>query len=395
MYDNYLPDGWRQYKIKDIGAVITGNTPPRNEPENYGGDLAWIKPPDLDKTIFISDSEEKISEIGRRKVRLLPKGSVLVGCIGNIGKVAIADSELCTNQQINGIIPNKEIVDSIFLFYTMKRIRPKLEQIASSAVVPLLNKTDFSNIEISLPPLPIQKKIAAILEKAERLKEWRKEADKLTDEFLKSTFLEMFGDPQNNPKKWEKLKIRDVTIHHKQGFYTTSNYVDSGIKLVRITDITEFGKLTYDTMPFLDLDSKTIEQFKVQKGDFLFARSGVSIGRCAIVETDIPCVFGSYIIRFRFDTNKINNKFIWFSIKLPQSQLGLKQLAHGSTNPNINAENIKNIEIIVPPLHLQQKFAQIVEKVEPMRQIQNQSGEEVNNLFNALMQQAFKGELAC
>ena len=196
-----LPDGWKKYKIKDIGTVVTGSTPPKNEPQNYDGDLPWIKPPDLDNGMFVSTSVDTISEFGRKKIRLLPKGSILVSCIGNIGKVAIAECELCTNQQINSIIPNREIVDSVFIYYAIKRIRPKLEEAASSFVVPLLNKTDFSNIELSIPPLPTQKKIAAILEKAEKLREWRKEADGLTDRFLKSTFLEMFGDPDKESER--------------------------------------------------------------------------------------------------------------------------------------------------------------------------------------------------
>ncbi len=247
--------------------------------------------------------------------------------------------------------------------------------------------------QIPLPPLPTQRRIVSILEKAEETKKLRAQADELMDRLLQSVFLEMFGDPVRNPKGWEKSIIDAITVHHKQGFYTNSEYTETGIKLIRITDITEYGSITYDDMPCLNLDSKTIEQFKVQKGDFLFARSGVSIGRCAIVEKDIPCVFGSYIIRFRFDQNKINNKFFLFLMKLPRLQSILKNYAHGSTNPNINAENINNIAIFIPPLPLQQKFARIVEKIEAMRQSQAQSKQQIKDLFSTLMQKAFRGEL--
>lgn len=132
---NNLMNEWVEYSIRDIGTIVTGNTPPKKNPENYGGELVWIKPPDLDKKKFISKSEDTISDIGKEKVRLLPKGSVLVSCIGNIGKIAISDCELCTNQQINSIIPNNNVVDSIFLYYAIKRMKPYLEMIASSAVV--------------------------------------------------------------------------------------------------------------------------------------------------------------------------------------------------------------------------------------------------------------------
>ena len=284
------------------------------------------------------------------------------------------------------LVPKKDLLHPKYFYFFLHRL--KIESHGYSRHYKFLKEK-----QIVIPPLQTQKKIVSILEKAEETKRLRMQADELTNQLLQSVFLEMFGDPVKNQKGWEKSKIREITVHHKQGFYTNSDYVDEGIKLIRITDITEFGKLFYDNMPFLRLDTKTIEQFKVQIGDFLFARSGVSIGRCAIVEKDIPCVFGSYIIRFRFDLNKINNKVFLFLMKLPQLQAELKKYGHGSANPNINAENIKNIEVIVPPLPLQQKFAQIVEKVEAMRQNQKQSQQEIDNLFNALMQKAFKGEL--
>lgn len=137
-----FPVGWKIYKIGEIGEVVTG-TPPMKDPENYGGNLVWAKPPDLGKSKFVCDSEDKISKIGRQKVRVLPYGSVLVSCIGTIGKVAIAGCELCTNQQINSIIPHKKIADSTFIFYLIKSIQPLLEKASSSAVVPLLNKKEF------------------------------------------------------------------------------------------------------------------------------------------------------------------------------------------------------------------------------------------------------------
>ena len=128
-------------------------------------------------------------------------------------------------------------------------------------------------------------------------------------------------------------------------------------------------------------------------GDIVFARSGVSIGRCALVEADIPCIFGSFIIKFQLDQRKINNKFFLYLMKLPIMQIKLKKFTHGSANPNINAENIKNVEVILPPLPLQQEFARIVEQVEALRERQRQSAGEINLLFEGLMQKAFTGEL--
>src|SRR5659263_66714 len=393
MNNNKITDGWKIVKLSDIADISAGGTPRRNVQEYWkNGDIPWLKISDL-KNTYVNSAEEKINQNGLKNssAKIFPIGTLVYSIFATLGAMSILEIPAATNQAIAGIIPNNTLIDTKYLYYCLHSEKNNILSKKSHATQDNINLTILRNHEIPLPPLPTQKKIAVILEKAKKLREWRKKADGLTDEFLKSTFLEMFGNHVENPKGWEKSTIDAITVHHKQGFYTNSGYTETGIKLIRITDITEYGSLTYDDMPRLDLDSKTTEQFKVQKGDFLFARSGVSIGRCAIVEKDIPCVFGSYIIRFRFDQNRINNKFFLFLMKFPQLQSNLKNYAHGSTNTNINAENIKNIAIFIPPLLLQEKFASFVQQIEQVRQHQKQSKQQIDHFFNLLMQKAFNG----
>ena len=157
-----LPKGWRWAKLGDVCDVVTGNTPPRAETKYYGGKIPWIKPDNLDVSMYVEDSNEYLSEAGTKVARLLPAGSVLVSCIGNIGKIAIAKCALTTNQQINSLIP-REGADSEFLYYACCQIRPQLISAASIALLPILNKSRFSAFEIPLPPLDEQKRIAARL----------------------------------------------------------------------------------------------------------------------------------------------------------------------------------------------------------------------------------------
>lgn len=192
MKTKQLFEDWEEIELKNVGKIVTGNTPPKSEKRNYGKDIVWIKPPDLDKEKYVNDSNEKIANFAREKVRLLPKGSVLVSCIGIIGKVAIAEYELCTNQQINSIIPNKNIIDSEFLYYTLKKLRPFLEKQGSSAVVPLLNKSEFSKIKIPVPPLQTQKAIVKILEKVEKLKEQQKQSKEELDNLFNALMQKAF-----------------------------------------------------------------------------------------------------------------------------------------------------------------------------------------------------------
>ena len=386
--ENDLPDGWKKYTLKNIGTIVTGSTPPKKDAENYGGDLPWIKPPDLDKKMFIFSSKDNISDIGRNKVRLLPKGSVLVSCIGNIGKIAVADCELCTNQQINSIIPNTEIVDSIFLYYLMKKIKPNLENMASSAVVPLLNKSDFSNVVVSLPPPQTQKKIVAILEKAERLKEWRKEADELTDEFLKSTFLEMFGDPIANPKGWEETPLSNISKIDKNAI--SPENITAGTKYVGLEHIES------NTGNIIEITSLNENELKSTK--FLFTSEHVLYGKLRpyLNKVSLPYFDGvcsTDILPISPNKDKSNKYFIAFLLKHSYYVELATKLSIGANLPRISPKEIANFDVFCPPLELQEKFASIVQQVEQLREHQSQSKQHIDDLFNVLMQKAFKGDL--
>jgi type I restriction enzyme, S subunit len=159
VFESEDAQNWQKRKLGDVCDVVTGGTPPRSEARFYGGSIAWIKPDDLDKSIYVEKSAEYLTEEGGKISRLLPEGSVLVSCIGNIGKLAIAAKTLATNQQINSLIPSEK-VDSLYLFYTCKFMKPVFNSEASISLVSILNKSGFSNIEIPLPTKSEQRKIA-------------------------------------------------------------------------------------------------------------------------------------------------------------------------------------------------------------------------------------------
>lgn len=165
------------------------------------------------------------------------------------------------------------------------------------------------------------------------------------------------------PEEWEYCKFEDLTIEHKQGYYTKDEYSKDGIYLIRITDL-QNPTVNFTNMPRLNIDEITFEQFKVETEDFLFARSG-AIGRYGIISSKSPkAVFASYIIRFRFDKQKILNSFIG---SFYSSQFCIRQLnsiTQGSSNININANNIKSLMLPLPPLPEQQKIASILTTVD-------------------------------
>jgi len=400
-----LPSDWKIMQLSEIGEIVTGNTPSRGQPANYGDDIVWIKPSDLDKKKFVNTSDEKISNSAKNLIRHIPKGSVLVSCIGIIGKVAIADCDLCTNQQINSIIPNNNIVDSEFLYYTIKKMRSFLQNQSSSAVVPLLNKSEFSKIKVIIPPLFTQKKIALILEKAEKLKELRMEADNLTKDYLKAVFVNMFGDTVTNSKKWEVKKMKDISKKIVNGTTPKGGkqvYVKKGIVFFRSQNVWN-NRLSLDDVAYIDDDTHAkMRKSSLKNKDILMTKTGrintenSSLGRSAMfLGEDNTANINGHVYLIRLQENIIP-EFVLFVITTDEYREYIRSICVGGIDKRqINKEHLQKFPIIFPPVELQNKFVSIVKEVEAMKEQQKQSRIQIHNLFNHLMQKAFKGELVC
>ena len=232
-------------RLGEIGKVITGNTPKTSESENYGlNDICFVKPSDIfeNDITYIDDSEFYLAEAARVKARVLPPQSILVTCIGIIGKVAINQVECAFNQQINAVIPDVKKCIPNYLAYAIQNRKGKMQDIANAAVVPILNKTQFSNIEIYLPELDEQRTIVTILDKVSNLIPLRKQQLAKLDEAVNSRFIEMFGDPIDNSKRLPTMPLGKACylkagittaaedIHDKSEEYPIPCYGGNGIR---------------------------------------------------------------------------------------------------------------------------------------------------------------------
>ena len=158
-----IPACWDVVQLGDVAEVVTGGTPPRNVSGYYGGRVPWVKPSDLATSRVVDASEEHLSEAGASISRLVPANAVLVSCIGTIGHVAIAGVPLCSNQQINALIPGDVALPS-YLYWACSIKSSYLQSIASKTAVPILNKSQFSRVSIPLPPILEQLTMATMLD---------------------------------------------------------------------------------------------------------------------------------------------------------------------------------------------------------------------------------------
>lgn len=384
-------------KLGDIGVILTGNTPKTSDEKNYiSKDINFIKPSDIDedKITDISTSDYFISELAKNDARILPVGSILVTCIGIIGKVGINSIECAFNQQINAIIPDTRKCNNKFLAYAIQFKKNELQQLANAPVVPILNKTQFSNIQICLPLIEEQNKVVANLDIINEIINKRQQQLKKLDELVKSRFIEMFGDPYFNFRKWNVVLIKDICVLLKSGLSRKLSGVDIGIPVIRSININEgqFDSTDLKYWYICDPQGANIKDYLLNDGDLLinFINSQSQIGKCCIYK-DIgrPCIYTTNILRMILKNEC--NKF-YFNY-LAQTKF-YKQKINIIMQPAVNqasftTTNFLKIEIPLPPLNLQNEFADFVKQTDKSKLEIQKSLDKLEILKKSLMQQYF------
>jgi len=290
---------------------------------------------------------------------------------------------------------DKKVVYPKYLYYWLVLIHRKgftnLLQNQTTGIRNLRLK-DYLKLQVPLPPLKTQQKIVEILEKAEKLKEWRAEADVLIDEYLKSVFLEMFGDPVKNPKGWEILSLSDLGNWKSGG---TPSRKDKTFFMGDVPWYTS-GELNsmYISNSIERITEKAIENSNaklIKPNSLLLGMYDTAALKSSI--TTVPSSCNQAIAYSELEYENSNIIYVYFAIQIGRKFFRKRQ--RGIRQKNLNLSMIKDTKIPSPPLDLQNHFAEIVQKVEQLKHHQNQSKQEMDNLFNVLMQKAFKGELTC
>lgn len=378
-------------KLGELGKIITGNTPKTSDAQNYeSNDICFVKPSDFtdNEITEIHQSEFYISAYAKDKARVLPTDSILVTCIGIIGKVAINKVPCAFNQQINAIVPEKKVCNPRYIAYAIQNLQPKMQSTANAAVVPILNKTQFSNLEVPLLPVGEQKQIACNLNKIDKLIFLRKQQLAKLDELIKARFVEMFGDPSNNPMGWKKQNFEDIALLITDGEHMTPQRTNKGIYLLSARNILNHT-IQLDDVDYIDEEEygRIARRIVPQQGDVLVSCSG-SIGRCCVVPSELKFQMVRSVALIRFN-NTINPIFAEWLIATDELQKQIYTSATQSSQANLFQGKIRKLCGYVPPLSLQNQFAAFVERVDKQKQTVQQSLEKLELLKKALMQEYF------
>ncbi|RLG15685.1 MAG: hypothetical protein DRN71_00640 [Candidatus Nanohalarchaeota archaeon] len=394
--ENELPDGWKNVKLEKLCFVKGGKRIPKGDTFSHTKtSRAYLRVTDMIKKSINTSSLKYISEEVYNKIQkyIISKDDVYITIAGTIGLSGTIPPELdgtsLTENAAKLVIKDDKVLDKTYLAYILDSVSCQLQikQRTNAVGVPKLAIFRIETIEIPVPPLPIQKKIVAILEKTEKLREWRKEADALTDDFLKSVFQDMFGEKN----KFDEAKLGEVTKIISGSTPSTSKeeYWGGDIDWIAPAEL-----IDGDNYYYFETKKKITKKGLKSCSSTLFPKETVMlttrapIGKVAIAGKDMCSNQG---FKNLIPSDRINPIYLYFWLLLKKRYLN--SLGRGVTFKEISKTIVSNIEIPLPPISLQNKFASIVEKVEDMRNSQKQSRQEIDNLFNALMQKAFKGEL--
>ena len=378
---NKLPEGWKEVTLGEVAEFINGRAFKPSEWENKGKMIIRIQ--DLTGNIENPNFTTKTLE----EKYLVKKGDLLISWSATLDAFIWNKEDGWLNQHIFKVAENKKIIDKKYLFYLIKTKIDEMKKNTHGSTMKHITKGNFESVDLILPTVPTQKKIVSILEKAEKAKEWRKEADELTKDYLKSVFMEMFLK-----ENFELREIGEVCETSSGGTPSRdkNEYWENGNILWVKSGELDKGYI-YDTeekITELALKNSSAKYFK--PNTVLLAMYGATVGKTALLKvraTTNQAICG-IVPKEITNLNPIYLLHMFFSLK---DKLISKSVGGGQ--PNISQLIIKETRIQIPPIELQNKFALIVKEVEAMKDLQKYSKEHLNNLFNALMQKAFKCEL--
>jgi len=385
-------------KLGECAEIHSGSTPRTNNPDFWDGDITWVTPKDLSKlkSKFISKTESKITQLGfdSCSTKLLPENSVLFSSRAPIGHVAINTIPMCTNQGFKSFVPKADLLDSQYLYYWLKANKEYLQDLGVGATFKEISKTVIANVEIPLPPLAEQRRIASILDQADELRQKRQQAIEKLDQLLQATFIDIFGDPVSNPKGWDLKPVGEISesklgkmLDKKKQSSENDQY-----KYLRNANVQWF-KFDLSDVFDMEFNEKDRKNCELKFGDILVCEGGEP-GRAAIWKNDLEnCFFQKALHRVRLDMTQILPEYFVWLFWFYSKNGGFDDHITVATIAHLTGVKMKAMQIPIPPLSMQEEFQQKVNEIEVLKTTLENSSKLFESLFSSLQNQAFNGTL--
>jgi len=385
--------------IKDFAKVGAGQGAPQKETDFSSKGIPFIRAGSIEELLNGGDEMNlpKVnSEIAKQyRLKLYQPNTIVFaksgmsamkGRIYKLKNPCYVVNHLATLELNENALPD-------YVVYALRKFSPV--RLINDISYPSLKQSKIETYEIPFPSLATQTHIAQILSKAETLIEQRKQSIALLDEFLKSTYLEMFGDPVRNEKKWEKKKLKDVCKKIQDGTHFSPPITKTGIPYITAKHVRE-NVIDFWGNPWFISKEHHDEIYKrcnPVKGDVIYIKDGATTGYAAINKYDFEFSMLSSIALLKVNDKIVSSEFLCAWLNNPSAKKSILTKMAGGAIKRLTLTKINELPILVPPLPLQTQFSQIVTQTEQLKEQYKSSLQELENLYGALSQQAFKGEL--
>lgn len=395
---------WPTMPVAQFCKTGTGTTPLRAEGARfYGGPIPWVKSGELAQGVVCSTEETLTNEaVETVNIRLIEPGALLVALYGaTVGQVAELGIRATTNQAVCHVIPDPDVADRRYMYYALRRQAPIWIRQRVGGAQPNISQGIVKQTQIPLPPLSEQRRIASILDQADGIRRRREEGLRLTDELLRSTFLDMFGDPAANPKGWEVVPVCRIA-HEMEGgrsiLADSDEAARTPYRVLKVSAVTWADYRPHESKP-VPVDYNPPASHIVKKDDLLFSRANTTelVGATAYVFDSPPnLLLPDKIWRFVWrDAGAISPQYIraLFLTASIKRELGRRATGTSGSMKNISKAKLMSLPIPNPPVALQRRFGEFAISQHRLLTERREAASSASELFGALVQSAFRGEL--
>ena len=376
---------WKQIKLGDCLKLVNGRAYKQHELLSEGTPVLRIQNLNGGINWYYSDLElpEK---------NYCNKGDLLFAWSATFGPYRWNGDKAIFHYHIWNVIPQNNI-DVGFAYYLLLNISASVKEAAHGITMVHITKEKMENWLIQLPPLAEQKRIAAILDKADSLRLKNQQAIQLADRFLRAVFLDLFGDPMTNPKGWERCKFESLINMVTYGLTVRPEYLAEGVPLISAREIRS-GQINFDGAPKISEKDfgKLSEKARPNFQDILFSKTG-SIGHCAIVEGNLKFAVTQNAARIVPNTEKCEPLFLLSLLRTNYFFDLANREAKGNAVKDLQLGVMKEFPVYAPPMDIQRKYVEIFKRIKKLSSMNFDAQLDGNELFNSISQRAFAGEL--
>lgn len=385
--------------LESICKISTGQSAPQDSNAFSVEGTPFIRAGSLERLCRgeRESSLEKINEESAKKFRLklFPKGTIVFaksGMSAMLGRIYQLKSPCYVVSHLATVSPlDENIIFSNYLEHWFRFNPPN--RLIENAAYPSIKTSVIQTLNISLPPIVEQRRIAAILDQADALRQKRSQAIEKLDQLLQATFIEMFGDPVSNPKGWDLGKLGDVIHSAKDGPHVSPSYSETGIPFLSTRHV-RAGKIVWDDLKFITEEDAQIhwKKCKPTRGDILYTKGGTT-GLAAVVDTDLDFAVWVHVALLKTNHDKVRSEWLVSMLNTQYCYEQSQRYTHGIANRDLGLKRMVNIEMYIPSLDEQDKFVNFKNKLMKNNLLFEYSNSYFEQLFKSLQHQAFSGTL--